>query len=56
MGYEYIIYYIIFCYAFSLGCVACEGAKGEQVVMLIFAPIALPFLFLLKLYKAVTNK
>lgn len=48
---EWLIYYIIFCYAFGLGCIACEGAKGEQIVLLIFSPVALPFIFLLKFLK-----
>ncbi len=48
MNEQLIINYIVFCYAFGFGCAACEGVKGEQVVMLIFAPISVPFLFLLK--------
>lgn len=46
---DIIIYYAIFCYTFSLGCIACEGAKAEQVILLIFAPVSLPFMFLFKM-------
>lgn len=51
MDIDMTIYYIIFCYAFSLGCIACEGANGEQVILLIFSPISLPFVFLFKFLK-----
>lgn len=53
---QYFIYYVIFCYSFSLGCVVCEGAKGEQVGLLILSPLALPFLFIFKLFKLITSK
>jgi hypothetical protein len=43
-----IINYAVFCYAFSLGCVACEGMKGEQVILLILAPVSLPIMFTMK--------
>ncbi len=46
--------YLIFCYAFCLGYIVCEGwdFEGwdfEQYILLVFAPISLPVLLLWKI-------
>lgn len=50
---ELMINYVVFCYAFSLGCVACEGMKGEQVILLILSPVSLPIMFAMKVIAAI---